>query len=140
MIQNNTILIVDDIPQNIQLAAPLMLGNDIRNMKPEILALLINKEVIAVNQDPLGRQGRKIRDDGDIEVWEKQLYDGTRAVVLFNRTTEATDVTFSWTEIGYPKYLSVTVRDLWQKKDLGVFKDQFRAKVPAHGVIMIKMG
>ena len=122
------------------LSAPLILGNDIRNMKPEISAILTNIEVIAVNQDPLGMQGRKIRDDGDIEVWEKQLVDGTRTVVLFNRSKDATDVTFSWNEIGYPDYLSFTIRDLWQKKDLGKFKDRFTAEVPAHGVIMIRIG
>ena len=122
------------------LAAPLMLGNDIRNMKPEILGILTNKEVIAVNQDPLGRQGRKVRDDGDIEVWEKQLANGTRAVVLFNRSEKGTDVSFSWNEIGYPDDLSFTIRDLWQKKDLGKFTGRFKTNVPAHGVIMIKIG
>ena len=122
------------------LAAPLILGNDVRNMTAEILEIVTNKEVIAVNQDPLGRQGRKIRDGGDLEVWEKQLFDGKRAIVLFNRSEKEQELSISWNEIGYPADLSFTVRDLWQKKDLGEFKALFTAKVPAHGVIMLKIG
>jgi len=121
------------------LAAPLMLGNDIRSLKPEIHDILTNKEVIAVNQDPRGRQGRKVRDDGDFEVWSKELTDGCRAVLLFNRSKVKADIAFSWSEIGYPEYLSLTVRDLWQKKDLGEFKVSYSAQVPSHGVVMLKV-
>ncbi len=67
------------------LAAPLIAGNDLKNMTPEIKEILTNKEVIAVNQDPLGMQGRRVRKNGDADVWAKQLKDGSRAVVLFNR-------------------------------------------------------
>lgn len=122
------------------LAAPLILGNDIRYMPPEIRAIITNKEVIAVNQDPLGRQGHKIKDEGDLEVWEKLLSDGSRAVVLFNRSAEAAEMKFLWQEIGYPAGLKFTVRDLWQHKDLGRFQGQFAIKVAAHGVVMIIIG
>jgi alpha-galactosidase len=121
------------------LAAPLMLGNDIRSLKPEIHQILTNKEVIAVNQDPLGRQGRKVRDDGDYEVWSKQLADGTRAVLLFNRSQHESEIGFAWPEIGYPARLSVTVRDLWVKKDVGRHKGSYAAKVPSHGVVMLTL-
>ncbi|UCD50297.1 MAG: hypothetical protein JSW27_22555, partial [Phycisphaerales bacterium] len=121
------------------LAAPLMLGNDVRNLKPEIHAILTNKEVIAVDQDPRGRQGRKIRDDGDFEVWSKELVDGSRAVVLFNRSATEADIGFSWSEIGYPEYLTAQVRDLWLKKDMGKFKGSYSARVPSHGVVMVKV-
>ena len=67
------------------LAAPLLAGNDLRDMKPEIHDILTNKEVIAVNQDPMGRQGRRVQKDGDLEVWAKQMQDGSRSVVLLNR-------------------------------------------------------
>ena len=119
------------------LAAPLMLGNDVRNLKPEIHAILTNKEVIAVNQDPRGRQGRKVRDDGGLEVWSKELVDGSRAVVLFNRLDSAADIGVSWSEIGYPEYLNAQVRDLWLKKDMGKFKGAYSATVPSHGVVMV---
>ena len=121
------------------LAAPLMLGNDIRNLSPEILDILTNKEVIAIDQDPLGKQGVKIKDTGDLEIWVKQLADGSRAVVLFNRSESTTKMTVNWTEIGYPKYLIAKVRDLWKKKNMGKFSESYSAKVPSHGVVMIKV-
>jgi len=119
------------------LAAPLMLGNDVRDLKPEIHEILTNKEVIAVDQDPLGRQGRKVRDDGDFEVWSKELADGSRAVVLFNRSANEADIGFSWSEVGFPERLTAQVRDLWLKQDMGQFKGSYSAKVPAHGVVMV---
>jgi alpha-galactosidase len=121
------------------LAAPLMLGNDVRNHTPEIHQILTNKEVIAVDQDPRGRQGRKVRDNGDCEVWSKELVDGTRAVLLFNRSKKEADISFSWPDIGYPDYLSLDVRDLWRKRDLGKFKGSYSTKVPSHGVVMLKV-
>lgn len=121
------------------LSAPLMLGNDIRSMTPEILAILTNREMIAVNQDPLGKQGSKVSDEGDLEVWSKQLYDGSRAVVLFNRGTSEVEMTVNWNIIGYPAYLKAEVRDLWAKKDLGKYSGSFSAMVPSHGVVAIKI-
>ncbi|RLD34157.1 MAG: glycoside hydrolase family 27 protein, partial [Bacteroidetes bacterium] len=82
------------------LAAPLMLGNDIRTLSPEIHKILTNKEVISVNQDPLGKQGVKVNDNGNLEVWMKQLGDGSRAVVLFNRSGSTVNMTVGWNEIG----------------------------------------
>ena len=119
------------------LCAPLMLGNDPRNMTSEIHSIITNKEVIAVNQDPLGRQGRKVRDDGDFEVWSKELYEGNRAVLLFNRSSKQANIGFGWRDIALPQYLEFKVRDLWQHKDLGTFKGRFTAQVPSHGVVMV---
>jgi alpha-galactosidase len=121
------------------LTAPLMMGNDIRKATPEIMEILLNKEVIAVNQDPLGRQGVKVRDYGDLEVWSKTLHDGSRAVVLFNRSDRETNIGVLWTEIGYPEHLTAKVRDLWQKKDLGTSTGAYAADVPSHGVVMLKI-
>jgi alpha-galactosidase len=121
------------------LAAPLMAGNDIRTMAPEIAAILTNKEVIAVDQDTLGKQGRKVRDDGDCEVWAKQLADGSQAVVLFNRSGAEARIPVNWTEIGFPAKSDAPVRDLWKKADLGLFKGSYAAPVPAHGAVMIKV-
>jgi alpha-galactosidase len=88
------------------LAAPLMAGNDLRSMTPEIHDILTNKEVIAIDQDPLGRQGRRVAKDGDLEVWAKQMQDGSRAVVLLNRGASPQPVTVNWEQIGYPGHLS----------------------------------
>jgi alpha-galactosidase len=119
------------------LAAPLIAGNDLRDMKPEIQQILTNKEVIAVNQDTLGREGRRVHKDGDLEVWAKQLKDGGRAVILFNRSASEQNVAVVWEDIGYPDHLSAAVRDLWQKKDLGKFTGKFSAPVASHGVVMV---
>jgi alpha-galactosidase len=121
------------------LAAPLMAGNDLRDMKPEIHDILTNIEVLAVDQDPLGRQGRRVRKDGDLEVWSKPLVNGARAVILFNRGTTEQEVTAYWGELDYPAELSASVRDLWEKKDLGKATRKFSAKVAPHGVLMVTL-
>ena len=121
------------------LAAPLMLGNDIRNMSDDLLEIITNPEVIAVNQDPLGRQGKKVRDDGDFEVWSRELYDGSRAVVMFNRSENEEEIGFKWSEVGLPENLKFTVRDLWKKEDLGKYSGSFSGTVPSHGVTMVKL-
>lgn len=120
-----------------ELAAPLIAGNDMANMRPEIRDILTNKEVIAVDQDPLGREGTRVAKDGPLEVWSKQLSDGSRAVVLFNRDSKEQEITATWEELGYPSHLSAAIRDLWQKKDLGNFTGKFSAQVASHGVVMV---
>jgi alpha-galactosidase len=120
-------------------AAPLMAGNDLRSMSPETLAILTNREVIAVDQDPLGIQGRRVRDEGIKEVWMKPLADGSRAVILFNRGTEAGEIEVAWEEIGLFPGGAALVRDLWKKEDLGTVKGRFEAKVEPHGVVMVRI-
>ncbi len=121
------------------LAAPLMAGNDLKNMSPEIKEILTNKEVIAVNQDQLGMQGRRVRKHGDSEVWSKQLKDGGRAVILLNRGSAGADISVSWEDLGYPAHVSATVRDLWAKKDLGKSTGAFSATVSPHAVVMLRV-
>jgi alpha-galactosidase len=119
------------------MAAPLMAGNDLRSMTPEIRDILTNKEVIAIDQDPLGRQGRRVAKDGDLEVWSKQLQDGSRAVILLNRSGSSQEITANWEQIGYPGRLGASVRDLWAHKDLGKFTGKFSASVESHGGVMV---
>jgi alpha-galactosidase len=121
------------------LAAPLMAGNDLKNMSPEIKDILTNKEVIAVDQDSLGMQGRRVRKDGDSEVWAKQMKGGGRAVVLFNRGASDAEISVSWEDLGYPAHLPAAVRDLWAKKDLGKSTASYATKVPSHGVVMLRV-
>jgi len=120
-------------------AAPLMAGNDLRSMSPDTLDILTNREVIAVDQDPLGMQGRKVRDNGPQEVWVKPLADGSRAVVLFNRGTEAGDIGVAFDEIGLAPGGKALVRDLWKKADVGSMGGSFKAKVEPHGVVMVRI-
>jgi alpha-galactosidase len=119
------------------LAAPLIAGNDLKSMPPEIKEILTKKEVIAVDQDPLGSEGRRVRKDGDLEIWAKQMQDGSRAVVLFNRGTAEAEISVAWETLGYPAHLSAAVRDLWAGKDLGKFTGRFSAEVPGHGVVLV---
>ena len=119
------------------LAAPLMAGNDLRSMRPEIHDILTNKEVIAVDQDALGSEGERVAKNGDLEVWSKQLKDGSRAVVLLNRGESEQEISANWEDLGYPGSLSASVRDLWQHKDLGKMTGKFSARVASHGVVMV---
>jgi alpha-galactosidase len=119
------------------LAAPLIAGNDLRNMRPEIHDILTNKEVIAVDQDALGREGERVAKNGDLEVWAKQLKDGSRAAVLLNRSDSEQEITATWEDLGYPETISASVRDLWQHKDLGKMSGKFSARVAPHGVVMV---
>jgi len=114
--------------------APLIAGNDLRSMAPEIKEILTNKEVIAINQDPLGRQASRVWKDGNLEIWAKPMKDGSRAVLLLNRGASEAEISVPWTVLGYPDHLSATVRDLWAHKDLGKFTGKFSAKVPSHDV------
>ena len=121
------------------LAAPLMAGNDIMHMTDDTRAILTNKEMIAIDQDALGIQGHRVRKDGDLEIWSKQLSDGSRAVALLNRGAGEQKMTANWTDIGYPESLSAQVRDIWNHKDLGKKSGSFSADVPSHGVVVIKV-
>jgi len=119
------------------MAAPLMAGNDIRSMSDETRDILTNKEVIAVDQDPLGKQGHRVKRAGDSEVWAKEMSDGSRAVALLNRGGMEERITVEWTGIGYPAHLRAAVRDLWEHKNLDHAKGSFSASVPGHGVAML---
>ena len=119
------------------LAAPLIAGNDLQKMRPEIHDILTNKEVIAVNQDAMGREGERVAKNADLEVWAKQQKDGSRAVILLNRGTGEQQITANWEDIGYPGNINASVRDLWLHKDLGKFTGKFSATVASHGVVMV---
>jgi alpha-galactosidase len=119
------------------LAAPLIAGNDLSNMTPEIHDILTNKDVISVDQDPLGREGRRVRKDGDLEIWAKEMAGGNRAAVLFNRGATEQQIILNWEDLGYPSHIPAAVRDLWQHKELGQFTGRFSATVPSHGVVMV---
>jgi alpha-galactosidase len=123
------------------LAAPLLAGNDLRSMSNATKALLTNAEVIAVDQDPLGVQGRVVATPGaNLQVWSKTLSaPNTRAVALFNRSGAAASITVQWSALGLPAG-NATVRDLWNHSDLGMFNGSYTAtSVPSHGVVMLKI-
>jgi alpha-galactosidase len=119
------------------LAAPLLAGNDLAKMTPETLAILTNKEVIALDQDPAGKQGYRVWQEGPYEVWVKPLADGSKAVGLFNRGNSPMKITANFPDVGMSG--TVKVRDLWAHKNLGTASGSFSAVVPRHGVVLVKM-
>jgi len=119
-------------------AAPLLSGADLSQLDNWTIALLTNDEVINVDQDPLGRAGGVVWNEGRLEVWARPLDDGTWAVALFNRGLTAYDVTARWSDIGLSG--AQPVRDLWQRKDLGTSTDRFTASVPRHGAVFVRVG
>lgn len=120
------------------MASPLIAGNDLRTMSEKTKSILTNKEVIAVNQDPLGIQGTRAVKNGNQEVWMKQLQDPTtKAVALFNRGNSAAQMKVDWKDVGING--SASVRDLWEHKDKGVFDESYSVTVPAHGIVMLKI-
>jgi alpha-galactosidase len=120
-------------------AAPLMAGNDLKTMTPEVHDILTNAEAIAVDQDPLGVQGRKVRDDGPREVWVKPLADGSKAVILFNRGTEESSLSVEWQDIGLAPRTTAVVRDLLKKADVATVSGRFEAKVGGHDVAFLRL-
>ncbi len=123
------------------MASPLITGNDLTKMSETTRLTLTNAEVIAVNQDALGYQGRVVASPGDhLEVWSKDL-EGTnrRAVALFNRGQGNASLTVNWSDIGIPVG-AATVRDLWAHQDLGSFTGSYTASVVgAHSVMMLEI-
>ena len=118
------------------LAAPLLAGHDVRAMSDAIKGILLNKEVIAIDQDKAGHQGVRVRRDGEMEVWKKPLASGV-AVALFNRSKDAAKITVKWSEVGITKN-NPKIRDLWAHKDVKS-PAAFTAEVPSHGVVMLKV-
>jgi alpha-galactosidase len=118
-------------------SAPLLAGNDISNMTAGTKEILLNKEVIAIDQDSLGQQGRRVKKTGDLEIWSKQLHDGGRAVALVNLGAAPEKIPVDWTDIGYPNDLSASVRNLWTAQNLPKQTGSFSAEVPSHGVVMV---
>jgi alpha-galactosidase len=127
------------------LAAPLIAGNDLRKLLTEdpvakaALEILTNREVIAVDQDPLGTQGRLVQNRlPELQVWSKPLSDGARAAVLLNRASVPTTIAVDFGRLGISSD-SARVRDLWAHRDEGTFGRRYQAAVPSHGAVMIRV-
>jgi alpha-galactosidase len=119
------------------LAAPLLAGNDLTTMTPETIALLTNKEVITIDQDRAGKQGDRVSAVGPIEIWMRPLADGSKAVGIFNRHPTPMSATVDFKQLGFSGI--VKARDIWQQKDLGSVGSTYIAKIPAHGVLFLRV-
>jgi alpha-galactosidase len=120
------------------MASPLIAGNNLSTMSQFTKDTLMNSEVIAVNQDALGSQGILVSDLGGLQVYSKKLQTtGTRAVVLFNRTGAAANMTVNFSSIGLNA--TASIRDLWSKTEKGSFTNSYTVNVPSHGTVMVKL-
>jgi len=119
------------------LAAPLIFSGDITRLDDFTLSLLTNDEIIEIDQDALGRPGRRAAKNGDLEVWVRDLEDGSMAVGLFNRGQGLAEVSAAWSDLGLQG--PQKVRDLWRQQDLGVYENVFKAYVARHGVVMVRI-
>ena len=119
------------------LSAPLLLGCDLSQADEFTLNLLNNDEVLEVDQDPFGSAAGRISSKDGMEVWAKDMEDGSKAVGLFNRTLFPAKVSVKWSDLGLTG--PQKVRDLWRQKDLGISKDQFEAVIPRHGCMLIRI-
>jgi len=118
------------------LAAPLLAGNDLRSMSPATLEILTNREVIAVDQDKEGKQGKRVWKSSDQEIWTRQLSGGAVAVAVFNRAAESAQVSVRWPDLGItgkPK-----LRDLWLHQSVESQGAEHPVTVPGHGVVMLR--
>jgi hypothetical protein len=115
------------------LSAPLLIGCDLAALDPFTLSLLTNDEVLAVDQDPLGKQATPKYKRGDFQVWVKPLKDGGFAVAAFNLGPEAAACPLDWKALGVPE--PAGLRDLWRQRDLPAARE---VKVPSHGVVLLR--
>ena len=120
------------------LAAPLIAGNDLRSMTPAIHDILTNKEVIAIDQDPDGKQAKRVSKSGDQEIWARPLAGGAWAVALFNRASGDAQMTVRWSDLGI-KGSPRRARDLWAHADVKVSGPEYSATVPGHGVVLLRL-
>ncbi|XP_030553301.1 alpha-galactosidase-like [Rhodamnia argentea] len=116
--------------------APLLIGCDVRSMDKTTLKLLSNKEVIAVNQDSLGAQGKKVKSDGNLEVWAGPLSANKVALVLWNRGSSRATVTATWSDIGLNSTTLVDARDLWMHSTQSSVRGQISADIDSHACVM----
>jgi len=119
------------------LAAPLIAGNDLTKMTPETVALLTNKDIIAIDQDPAGKQGDRVHAEGTLEIWARTLADGSKVVALFNRNDILNEIRVDFRELGFKG--PVKAHDVWADKDLGELPSQTRLPLAGHDVILLRV-
>lgn len=132
------------------LNSPLLLGNDLRNMSPQTLGILTNKEIIAINQDSLGIQGFKYKKEGTVEIWVKPMVNNEWAICFFNRSQQPTEFTFNWEgttikdnvfdrEITFNRDNIYKLRDLYQQKVIGNTKKALKQKLEPNQSLVVKV-
>jgi len=131
------------------LAAPLIAGNDLRNMNAETISIITNADAIAINQDPIGVQGLKVESVEGLETWVKPLSNGEWALCFLNRSAEPKTISYDWkTKVVKDEFAKrelngasqqYNIKDVWTKKSLGNTKKPLKATIPSHDVLMVKL-
>lgn len=121
------------------LCSPLMAGCDIRKMDKASAETMMNPEVLAVNQDALGKQAVRVAQKAGLEVWRKPMSDGSIAVALLNRTDAESEIELKWCDLGIFDVERRLVRDLWARADVGEGRGKFVKRVPPHGTAMLRL-
>jgi alpha-galactosidase len=119
------------------MAAPLIFAGDLARLDEFTINVLCNAEVIEVNQDPLGKQARIVLQTDKQFILAKDMEDGSKAVGLFNMGRKETVMDVSWSDLSIQG--TQRVRDLWRQKDVGNFQNEFRARIPINGVVMVRL-
>jgi alpha-galactosidase len=119
------------------LAAPLLAGNDLRTMSEETKSILLNREMIALDQDKAGHQGHRASQNGQTEIWVRNLANGDTALAMFNRGDAPAEIKATWADLGIRR--AKKVRDLWTHKDLTDATTGYGAMVPPHGVVAVRV-
>jgi alpha-galactosidase len=120
------------------LAAPLMVGNDVRKMTDEVRDIMTNKEAIAIDQDPLGKQGYQFMEQPGKEIWVKELSDGKWAVCIFNSGNDKLPQKVNWAHLPFLKGV-YDIRDVWQKKNIGTTDKEFACEIASHDAVLLVM-
>lgn len=121
------------------LATPLLTGTDVRNLDAYTLETLTNKEVIALNQDPLGKQAKTVKKTGKIHVLAKPMSDGSWAVVMLNRGSETQEISIDWKQDLGLDWGKVHVRDLWKHEDMGTFSTSYDDEIISHQAVVLRI-
>ena len=122
------------------LASPLIAGNNLTQMSDDVRSILTNREVIAINQDKLGKQGDRVFAGDEIEIWSRPLSDGSVALAILNVSTARNQMhglTLHLKDVGFPR--GAHARDVWAGKDLGTIKDTDVMTIPEHGAVLLKL-
>jgi alpha-galactosidase len=122
------------------LSAPLLLGCDIATLDDFTLSLLTNDEVLDINQDPLGKQARRVycnRSRYKFHLYAKELEDGSVALGIFNLMNY--NLSYNDISLSQMGLQGGMIRDLWRQKDIGVFDDILKVNIPAHGVLLYRI-
>ncbi len=119
------------------LCSPILIGCDLEALDPFTRAILSNREIIAINQDRLGKVGRRTVRKDDLEIWVKELANGDTAVGIMNVYHLARPITFNFSDAGLKG--AYTLRDVWRQKDIGTFTDSFTTVVPGHATLVLRL-